>query len=313
MKIAVVGIGSIGARHLDAIAASQSCTLCGICDINEETVKLYAEKFGVPYFTDYKQIPGNCDADAVILNLPHWLHCEAAEFFVESGLHVLVEKPMANNSEECRRMIEAQKRSGKYLAIAHPQRFIPANRKVKEVVQSGELGKLCSVTEFRSDNYFRDSRPRWFLKKALSGGGVVMNFGAHSLDRLLYITDSKVCGVFASIGNHQSEYDIEGHAQISLKFENGVSAAITLCGYKSTSRETFYYFTNGALKVVDFSKLFRYQDGQWVSVEIPASMGWMELELEEFCKLLRGEPSEIPSAEFGAEVIEVIEQIYQMQ
>ena len=81
MKIAVVGTGSIGASHLEAISTSNSCTLCAVCDINEEAAKKYAEKYGVPYFTDYKQIPGKCGADAVILNLPHWLHCEVTEFF----------------------------------------------------------------------------------------------------------------------------------------------------------------------------------------------------------------------------------------
>ena len=313
MKIAVVGTGSIGVRYLAAIAASKSCTLCGICDINEEAAKLYAEKYAVPYFTDYKQIPEKCDADAVIINLPHWLHCEVTEFFLDSGIHVFVEKPMANTSEECRRMIAARDRSGKHLAVAQPQRFNPVNRRVKEIIKSGEFGELCMTTEFRSDNYFRDARPRWFLKKALSGGGIVMNFGAHSLDRLLYITDSKVTDIAASMGNIKNEYDIEGHAQITLKFENGVSASTTLFGYASTSREVHYYFTNGALKMVDFNKLFRFEAGQWTPVELPPAPNSLELGLEEFCKLLRGEPSDVPSAEFGLEVIDLIEKIYQMQ
>lgn len=313
MKIAVIGTGSIGTRYLSAIEASQSCTLCAICDINEEKAKMYAEKYGVPYFTDYTQVPANCDVDAVILNLPHWLHCEATEFFLDSGLHVFVEKPMANTSEECRRMIAARNRSGKCLAVAQPQRFNAVNRKVKEIVESGELGELCMTTEFRSDDYFRDARPRWFLKKALSGGGIVMNFGAHSLDRLLFITGSKVTDIIASMGNIKNDYDIEGHAQIAFKFENGVSAATTLYGYASTIREVYYYFTNGTLKMVDFNKLFRFEAGQWVPVELPSAPNSLEMGLEEFCKLVRGEPSDVPSAEFGAEVVDLIEKIYQAQ
>ena len=309
MKIAVVGTGSIGASHLEAISTSNSCTLCAVCDINEEAAKKYAEKYGVPYFTDYKQIPGKCGADAVILNLPHWLHCEVTEFFLDSGLHVLVEKPMANTPEECRRMIAAQERSGKILAVAHPQRFMSANRKIKEFVQSGELGKLTMITEFRSVNYFEPDRPKWFKDKKLSGGGIVMNYGAHALDKILYITGSKPKSIVSSVGNWKTEHDIEGHAQIFMTLENGVSANITFSGYDYNGYEDYYFFTNGALKVAGGTRLYQCINREWVLVEL-SERNYMAYELEEFIKLIRCEDSEIPSAHFGSVVIDAIDKIY---
>lgn len=106
LKIAVIGTGIIGRSHLKAIEQSECCTLCAVCDINEEAAAALASEYGVPYFTNYKDI-ADTEADAVIINLPHWLHCEVSEFFLNKGLHVLVEKPMSNTTEECDRMVAA--------------------------------------------------------------------------------------------------------------------------------------------------------------------------------------------------------------
>ena len=310
MKYAIVGLGSIGLSHLRALETAENCSLAAVCDINEEAAKAQGEKYNVPYFTDYKQISGNCDADAVVLNLPHWLHCEVTEFFLDKGFHVLVEKPMANTAEECRRMIAAAQRSGKKLAVAHPQRYSAAFRRVKEIVQSGEMGQLVMMDEFRCVDYFEDSRPKWFLSKKHSGGGIVMNYGAHALDKILYITDSKVKTVHSSIGNVKTDHDIEGHAQIFMELENGVTATVTFNGYHVSEYENYYYFTNGALKIRGATLLYHAENGVWVEDKLPQSPYSLTCELMEFDKLVRGEPSEIPTAEYGADIINTIEMIY---
>ena len=133
LKIAIVGTGIIVKYHIAAIEKLSDLELVAVCDVNEEKAKLYSEKCGVPYVLDYKELPSKFDFDAVILNLPHGLHCEAAVFFLDAGKHVLVEKPMANSLEECERMIAASKRNGKKLAIAHIQRFVAANAEIKRI------------------------------------------------------------------------------------------------------------------------------------------------------------------------------------
>lgn len=309
IKIAVVGTGIIGVRHLDSIARNQECTLCAICDINEESAARCAHKYGVPYFTDYRDIVTKTGADAVILNLPHFLHCEVSEFFLDHGMHVLVEKPMANTVEECDRMITAAERNGKKLAVGHAQRFSPANRRIKEIYQSGELGKLCMVHETRTKDYFVPERPKWFLDKKMSGGGIVMNYGAHALDKLFCITGYDKAEVTAFVGNIKNDAQIEGHAQILLKFQEGLSASITFSAYADTGYETSYYFTEGAAKVVGGSKLLLNTDGTWVGQENMQSHS-LDLQLAEFCKLIRGEKSEIATAQYSRQIIAVIEEIY---
>lgn len=311
LKIAVVGTGIIGIEHLKAIKMSDKLELVAICDLNEERVKALAEEYGVPYFLNYKDIPNMTDAEAVILNLPHGIHCESAIFFLEAGLDVLLEKPMANTVAECDAMLEAEKKSGKHLAIGHIQRFYNACSIVRDYVRSGELGELCMVEELRSTNYFKPDRPRWFFSKELAGGGIVMNYGAHLLDKILYVTDGKVKSVSAHCANLKNNEEIEGHAQFYVELESGVTATATFSGYSPVGFETLFIFTEGALKITNVSHIWVKKTGDWE--EIPGAGDGLHMlrQLEEFEKLVRGEKNEMPSGEYGRAIISAIEEIYE--
>ena len=95
-KIAIVGAGLIGKVHSDAIFSNPECELVAVCDVNEEKAKEIAEKHDAKCYADYKKMADEAEMDVVILNLPHFLHCEVTVFFLEKGINVLVEKPMAN-------------------------------------------------------------------------------------------------------------------------------------------------------------------------------------------------------------------------
>ena len=310
IKIAVVGTGIIGMSHLEAIKNAGVCELCAVCDVNEEKVKPIAEQYRVPYFTDYREIPEKTTADAVILNLPHFLHCEATVFFLEHGIHVLVEKPMANSVEDCDRMIAARDKSSCKLAIGHTQRYFNVNKYVKNAIESGVYGKLAMMNGMRSINYFLDSRPRWFLDKQKAGGGIGVNYGAHALDTMFYVTGEQMPEAISSMGNLKNDYAIEGHAQFMLRFPDGISMCETLCGYNLSGHEMVYYFTDGVLKVVDGFDLYQITDNGWVKIDIPEEEDKLERQLKDFVRYIDGDPGMICTAEDGRKVITVLEEIY---
>lgn len=311
IRIAVVGTGSIGMSHLQAIKESQDCVLCALCDINEVKVKELAEEYQVPYFLDYHDIPGKVEADAVILNLPHFLHCESTVFFLEQGIHVLVEKPMANTVKECNRMIEAAKKHHCKLAVGHVMRYYDVFAFLKRVVAEETFGKLCMVTNFRSADYFADSRPRWFLDKKLAGGGIGMNYGAHAMDTLFYVTGEKEAEVCSSFANPINEYSIEAHVQFMVKLPNGISMTQTLSGYGNFGHEIVYYFTNGVVKAVGVQELYQWKDGNWEPIAIVKSGPTMERQLKDFCSLVEGRDAGILcTAEEGKAVIKVLNEVY---
>lgn len=311
INIGIIGTGIIGLEHINAIENSDNCRLSAVCDINEASAKEFSEKYNVPYFTDYHKMPGNVEMDAVIINLPHFLHCESTVFFLEKGYHVLIEKPMANTVSECDMMLEASKKSGKKLAVGHVQRFFEANRCVRDIIASGRLGKLCMFSENRTIDYFLPSRPRWFLDKEKAGGGIVMNYGAHALDKLFYQLGCQDVDVASVTGNLKNSETIEGHAQFLLKFKDGFSATVTFSGYNPSGYDARYYFTNGTLKVENTFELYEFINDGWQRIDtVVNTTVAMQSQLEEFIKYINGEPADIADGEYGKAVIKVIEKIY---
>ncbi len=315
LKLAIVGTGIIMKSHVNAIKQLGNIELVAICDISEEKAKAYSEECGVPYVLDYKELPAKFEFDSVLLNLPHGLHCEASEFFLNAGKHVLVEKPMANTVEECDRMIACAEKNGKKLAVAHVRRYADAIQTIKKIYESGELGKMCMYTRSRCEDYFYDKRPKWFLSKKSAGGGIAMNFAAHAFDELFTImSDAKLVSVNSLCGNYKNEYDVEGHAQIFAKFDNGVSGVITLSGYASTGNDAIFYFTNGVARLPGFSNKVEVNRGDgngFVEYQAaPSGIDAFAQELDDFRKYVEGEPSTIPTGEYSRQVIAAIQGAY---
>ena len=309
INIAVIGTGIIGREHLKAVKESRYFNLVAICDVNEEKAKAYSSEYGVPYFTDYRDIPTKTNAKAVIINLPHGLHLEASLFFLSAGLDVLLEKPMANSVHECEQMLDAASKSGKHLAIGHIQRFFSANRFIKDAISSGRIGKLFAINELRSINYFSPDRPKWFFDKKMAGGGIVMNYGAHAIDKMLYITGESVEEISSVCGSFVEGAEIEGHAQFFVKLSGGVSVTVTFSGYSSVGYESFYVGTKGAIKLLG-GVVYLCENGEWRAVFDERDNGYMLRELDEFARLLMGEENEMPSGEYGKQIISAIERIY---
>lgn len=311
-KIALVGTGKIAVTHIRAIKMLEGVEIAALCDINEDVVKPLAEENGVPYFLDYKDIPGNVECDAVLINLPHFLHCESTVFFLENGINVLLEKPMANSVEECDKMIDAATKSGKKLAIAHIMRFYRPIRQIKKIIESGELGKLTMISDMRNEDYYVPSRPKWFLNKKLSGGGVTMNFGAHFFDKVFYLLGTYPTEVYANCTNLKEGYDIESNAQIFAKFPDGISATFMVGGHQYVPQQCHYIFTEGALRTDGMEvSMMRKGETEWTELESTYDSKSFAREIEAFVNYVNGKESDIPTAEYGREVIASIEKVFE--
>lgn len=308
-KIGIVGAGIIGKTHARAIEACDKFTLAAVADIVRERAEELAAPYGAAVFEDYHKMAEECALDVVVINLPHYLHCEASCYFLEKGIGVLVEKPMAMNTEECDRMIAAAEMSGAALVVGHVQQYSKAHEYLKETIKNERLGKLLRVFETRNRDYF-SNRPLWFLKKNQSGGGIVMNYGAHSLDKLLYLTDSTIEGVSAVCTNRVNEHDIEEGAQILLRLSSGVSAVLSYTGsHVPTQYETMFWFEKGVVKVNNSTDLYELVDGEWKKIiEDDGRMHYRPI--EELAKVLDGKPSMATSAARGREIVKALEMIY---
>ncbi len=315
IRIGLVGAGKMAYGHVSAIRKNPDCELVAVADIVKENALAVVKDGDVAIFTDYHDMCKECELDAVIINLPHFLHCEATCFFLENGVNVFVEKPMAMNVEECDKMMQTARENNVVLAVGHVQQYASAHKYLKEIIKSKKYGDLLRITETRNGKYF-ENRSAWFLDKKTAGGGIVMNLGAHTLDKVMYVTDSKLEAACAVCKNTVNDYSIEEGAQVLAKFSCGASAVFSYTGVTNASLyETYYYFENAVIKVVGGLTLYEFDDekNEWIeTIKSPGNV-LHEGAIEEFVKALKGEPSEVTTPEFGRDVIEGLTMIYNSQ
>ena len=313
-KIGIVGTGIIAGRHIKAIQKSEKLTITAVCDIDPEKAEKAASETGANAYTDYKVMAENEQLDCVILNLPHFLHKDVTVFFLNRGVSVLVEKPMANTVEECDEMIAAAKANSVYLGIGHVQKYHDCFRILKKLIEEESLGKLCSITETRNIDYFTDVRPKWFLSKKLAGGGIVMNYCAHTMDKIFYTTGLDVEEVHAFGNNFLTDDDVEATCQVLLKFKGGASAALTYCGTKVPNQyDTYFYFTHGTVAILRGGRGMKVSKHGEEPVEYEFTDNTVfEQQIQELEKMLSGEENEIVTPEMGRKIIAVNEKIVSM-
>ncbi|WP_158301954.1 Gfo/Idh/MocA family protein [Paenibacillus mesophilus] len=249
-RAAIVGAGIIAKLHVRALRESERTVFTAIADIDPERARVLAEPSGAAVYEDYRLMIAQEKPDIAIVTLPHHLHKEATIFCMEQGCHVLLEKPMALNAAECAEINEVAAKYGVKALVGHMQHFFAANIKAKEIIESGRLGQLVAINDRRHHPYFLPDRPGWFLDKARSGGGVVINLGSHSIDKIQWLTGTTIRSVKASMTYYGERGDVEGSASLFMQTSSGVPAMVSLCGYNNVAvNETELLFTGGQLKI----------------------------------------------------------------
>lgn len=189
LGIGIIGAGGIAQScHMPAYASMpHKCRLVAVADLNPEVARQAATKFGIDkVFADYHDLLALPDIDAVTIATPNAFHMQPTIDALNAGKHVLCEKPMAMNAQECRRMLEAQRNSGKILQIGLQFRFSSAGRFMKEFIEHGKMGDIYYA---RAQALRRRGVPGWgvFIDKEKQGGGPLIDIGVHILDFTLFL------------------------------------------------------------------------------------------------------------------------------
>jgi len=311
IRVGIIGAGKVCLRHANALHLNKDVKIQAVADIIKSRAEEIGNQFGAIPYSDYKKMIIDEDLDAVIINLPHKLHRESTIFCAERGLHTFVEKPMAVSGKDCEAMIEAAQKNNVILMIGHIQRYFPENIKAKELIQSGSLGKLVMITDVRNTLYFTDSRPKWFFDKEVSGGGILMNFGAHSLDKLKWLTDSNIKYITGKTENLEPKFNIDGNAQLFVKLENGVTAVMSFSGYNDIPiNETTIYLTKGVIKLNTGKGISVSRSGEFEEVEINRKEDPFKIQIDSFINSVKYGLEPPISGDYGKEIIKAIESVY---
>lgn len=131
-------------RHFPEYESHQETEIIAVCDIVPDRANAAAQRYGAQAYTDYIELLKNEEIEAISVCTPNYLHARITVAALEAGKHVLCEKPMATSLTDAEKMNEAAAKSGKILMIGHNQRFVPSHQKAKQLIESGEVGKVYS-------------------------------------------------------------------------------------------------------------------------------------------------------------------------
>jgi predicted dehydrogenase len=195
MKFGLIGAGAIGAIRAAALQRSTDCSLTAVQDLEEARARAAAP--GAAVFTTPEALIDSPDVEAVVISTPPQFHEALATAAVRAGKHVLIEKPMAPTAEACERMIAAARDAGRLLTVGFNHRYFAAVKLVRDLVTSGELGRLSHVKAFTGHTGLAEFKAPWMYDPAVMGGGALADNGVHMLDLCRY-----VMGDFTEVYGH---------------------------------------------------------------------------------------------------------------
>ncbi len=261
VRLGVIGVGGMGTNHARNIVKEiKNATLTAVSDGDAKRADTVAAELGCTAFHDVDALLGSRDIDAVLIATPHYSHTTIGTRALEKGLHVLVEKPISVHKADCERLIAAHKGHKQVFAAMFQQRTAATYRKVKQLIESGELGELRRVnwiitSWFRTEAYYASGG--WRATWKGEGGGVLLNQCPHNLDLLQWLCGMPVkVRAFCRLGQWH-DVEVEDDVTAYMEFANGATGVfVTTTGEAPGTNRLELCGENGKLVVENGSLHF---------------------------------------------------------
>ena len=226
LRIAIAGTGSIAKVHARAVQSLPDTELVAVVNHRPESMKLFAAQFGIPYqYADMADMLKEGVIDALVVCTPNYLHAPQTIVALNTGVHVMVEKPMAMDAAEAKAMLEASQESGALLMVAHCWRFEPEILWLRKQVTDARLGEIIRTKGYGVHANWGPGG--WFTQKQYAGGGAMVDMGIHALDTARFlIGDPEPVSVYARIGTYYKDFDVDDTGIIIVNWDNGATSVI---------------------------------------------------------------------------------------
>ncbi len=268
--MALVGCGNIAHAHARGYKAlPQLFRVVAVCDVDEERAGRMAQELGAEkVYHDYRQVADDPEVEAVDVCLPHDLHAPVAIACARAGKHVLVEKPLATSMEEGREMVRTAKEAGVKLMVAFNERYDPVNRRMKELVDEGKLGRIFLLRLDHNQNVCVPEGHWIRSRKRMGGcGGVVFGSMPHRLDLLRWF-GGEVEKVYGLTFEMPERMEGPVSAVALMRMRSGATGEVTAvwaCANPAWYEGAWVYGTKGSAYSVTWrggrSELF-FDDGE---------------------------------------------------
>jgi UDP-N-acetyl-2-amino-2-deoxyglucuronate dehydrogenase len=228
LRYGIIGCGRVAPRHAQSIRQlqnSHNVELAAVCDVIESRAQHFAKTYNATPYTDYRALLERPDIDAVSICVPSGLHTRIGQEAARAGKHVLVEKPIALNLDDADALIATCEQARVTLGVVLQNRFNPPMRDLRDLVDSGSLGRLylgsATVRWYRPQQYYEDG---WHGTWAMDGGAL-MNQSIHHVDALQWLMGG-VESVFAYTGTLAHHMEAEDVGVAVLRFKSGALATL---------------------------------------------------------------------------------------
>ena len=332
IKFAVVGCGHIGKRHAEMITRDAGAELVALCDIRTQS-ELGIDRYKVPFFSSIEELlDSNINMDVVNICTPNGFHAEMAIQALESGKHVVVEKPMALSTRDAEQVIHVALRMNKQVFCVMQNRYSPPSVWIKDLVESGKLGKIFMVQLNcywnRDDRYYTPGN--WHGTFDLDGGTLFTQF-SHFID-IMYWLFGDITNIQAKFNdfNHEHLTAFEDSAFVSFDFKKEGMGCInysTAVWNKNLESSMTIVAENGSIKIggqymneVEFCHVKDYEMPELAPTNPGNDYGAYKgsaqnhnYVIENVVEVLNGNGAITTSAMEGLKVVDIIESIYKLK
>ena len=311
LRVAVIGVGHLGRHHARILASLPGVELVAVADTRPEAAKALAQGFNCPSYESYKAMVDAEKFDAVIVCTPPSTHLEISTFFLSRGINVLCEKPLSIDSASSQQMLDVAAKSGAILTMGSKFRYVEDVIRAKSIVASGILGEIVLF-----ENAFTarvDMSNRWNSNPKISGGGVLIDNGAHSVDIMRYFL-GPIADVQAVEGKRVAGLAVEDTVRVFIRSTAGVMGNVDLSWSINKELDSYIniYGSNGTISVGwKESKYRQSASREWVTF----GKGYNKVQafrsqLTNFAKNIRDEEPLVINAEDALASVQVIEAAY---
>lgn len=209
LAVAVIGIGNMGKNHVRTYSEMPEVNLVAVVDLNKKAVDAMAAQYGIKAYTSTQDLLKNEKVDAVSICVPTTYHYSVAKEYIMSGIHVLIEKPITADVSEAKELLQLAKKKKVKLHVGHIERFNPAIKKVKELIENGSLGKITAIIARRVGGF----------PPQIKDANISVDLVIHDVDIINYLLDDLPKAITIHTGKHHIEKR-EDSAEFFLQYKH---------------------------------------------------------------------------------------------
>lgn len=292
MNIGILGAGDIARKMSRTVNAMEGVTLAAVGSRSAEKAQQFAAEFGIPRaYGSYEELAADSTLDLIYVATPHSRHYEDALMCLNSGRNVLCEKPFTVNEKQAAELISLAKERGLFVGEAMWTRFLPMRFKLDEILKSGVIGEVSSLTANLGYAIFHVQR----LKDPSLAGGALLDLGVYTINfALMVFAGEDVVKLTSECV--KNEYGVDSHNTIILNFTHGKTAILHSNMCSNTDNRGMIYGTNGRIEFINTNNcegiIVTLNDGTVTRYEAPPQITGFEYQVQAALEAIREGSSE---------------------